>query len=378
MSRRWLAIGVAVLVVAGVAAVVVALTGSSREGPAPSEGESEPPVAAGVYAYMKIEFGQNLLDTQGEMVVMDGAEQIGSAPFSALGTRPVFTDDGQYAYTLLFGDELSVVSAETGEVVSAPCEGCSDRQLECQCQTVVPFGDSRIAWLDDDHHVVHMDLAAESPEPQQTDTTLPTEDGFLDEQVSPNLIAGTDGAALAAYPGGLPGDDLMPAYLVTLDDEPRRLDSDRPDSVEEAVFSPDGSHVALTGNQERACATVTVVDVASGEGETAPVSAEPGTECDDHDVYIDGLWWDLDDALNVYFQADEDDSTAEDDSATEDGQRRLEGDRWVESDAGPAEEVRQLRAGATAVLDDWTLSIETDSQRTEIDTDVRYVAVAPS
>ncbi|WP_067968067.1 WD40 repeat domain-containing protein [Nocardiopsis trehalosi] len=372
---RKVLIGAGAVVVAGVAAVAVALAVPSGDGPAPSEGATESPAAAGVYAYMRVEFGESWMSTQGEMVVMDGTERIGGTPFGLVGTRPVFTTDGRYVFTVILGDELGVVSTENGEAASVSCEGCGDRQLECQCQTVVPVGGSRVAWLDGDDHVVVIDLADASPEPQRTDVALPTEDGFLDERVRPHLIAGTDGAALAAYPhGSLPGDDVLPAYLVPLDGEPRRLDPDRPDSIEEAAFSPDGTRVLLTGDQEYACATVTVVDVASGEGETAPVHAEPGEECETHDVYIDALWWDPDGTANVYFQVDEQDA----ENNAEEGQRRLDGERWVETGTDPLTEQRSLTTGVTVALRDWTLSLDADGERTEIATDVRYVTAAPA
>ncbi|MBB4908818.1 hypothetical protein [Actinophytocola algeriensis] len=309
------------------------------------------------------------------MLVMDGTEEIGRSGPLLLADRPVFTTDGRYAFTIpSFLDEIIVVSVDSGETTSVPCEGCGDRQSACHCQIVVPIGGSQIAWLaGPDNHLVRTDLAAESPAPRRTDITLPTEDGFLDEKLVPNLIAGTDGAALASYPGVLPGDDLLPPYLVTIDGKPRRLAPDRPDSIDEAVFSPDGTQVALTGNQESTCATVTVTDVASGKGETAPVNAEPGTTCDGHDVYIESLWWDRDGTLNTTFEVDDANTTAEK------GQRRLEGGRWVAAGTGPAGEVRQLSAGTATIEGDapGTLYVETDGERADIDTHVRYVTAAP-
>jgi hypothetical protein len=115
MSSHRLVLGVVVVMLMGVAAIAVALAGSSGEGAAPSVKASKSPASAGVYAYMRIEFGENsVMETQGELVVMDGTEQIGSAPFGFVGTRPEFTTDGQYVFTELLGDELAVVSAESG------------------------------------------------------------------------------------------------------------------------------------------------------------------------------------------------------------------------------------------------------------------------
>lgn len=372
MGIRRGALGLVMVLAVAAAVIAVAVAGSSGDGSTPSAKAPESTVAAGVYAYMRIEFADDWTQTQGELVVMDGTERIGSAPFGLLGTRPEFTADGRYAFTLLLGDDLAVVSARNGKARTVTCEGCSDRQLKCQCQLVVPIGASRVAWLDGAHHLVVMDLSAAAPTPRRTDTTVPVEDGFLDERISPNLIAGTDGTALAAYPhGSLPGDDLLPAYLVTPDGKPRRLRPGRPDSIEEAAFSADGTHLALTGNQEYACASVTVVDVASGKGKTAPVSAQPGVKCKEHDVYVDSLWWDRDGSLNADVQADDDHPTAED------GQRRLEDGRWVAASTGPAVTEHHLDAGAKAVRDDWTLYVTVDAKRTKIDTKVRYVTVAP-
>lgn len=370
MSKRWF-----------MAAIALVLAGCAGEAPAPAE----PPASAGVYAYLTVEFGESVQDTESRMHVMDGTEEIGRSEPLLLGDRPLFTADGRYAFVLpAFLDEIVVVSVDSGETTSVPCEGCGDRQTECHCQIVAPIGGSEIAWLaGPDNRLARVDLAAKSPTPRQTDITLPAQDGFLDEKRIPNLIAGTDGAALASYPGVLPGDDLQPAYLVPLDGAPRQLAPDRPDSIDEAVFSPDGSQVAVTGNQEYACATVTVVDVASGKGETAPVSAEPGTTCERHDVYIESLWWDQDGSLNVVFEVDDEYTTTEntttDNTAPDNGQRRLEGGRWVEAGPEPGSEVRQLSAGTATIEGDapGTLYVEADGERTEIDTDVRYLTAAP-
>jgi hypothetical protein len=131
--------------------------------------------------------------------------------------------------------------------------------------------------------------------------------------------------------------------------------------------------MALTGNQEHACATVTVVDVTSGKSETAPVSAKPGTTCHNHDVYIDSLWWDQDGTLNVTFQADDENTTAKD------GQRRLEGGHWEDVSTAQTGEVRQLSAGTATIQGHvpGTLFVKSNGERTKIDTDVRYLTAAP-
>lgn len=365
MSMRWFGVVVA--------ATAVALAGCTGSGSAPSADASKSPASAGVYAYLTVEFGDSWMETKSEMVVMDGAKEIGRSGPLFLTERPVFTTDGRYAFTMpTLGDKIIGVSADGGETKSVPCEGCGDRQSDCHCRIVAPIGGSQIAWLDGDNHMVVADLAAESPTPRRTDVTLPTVDGFLDKRVSPKLIAGTGGAALAAYPSeSMSGDAVQPAYLVTLDDPPRRLDPGRPDSIDEAVFSPDGTRVALTGNQEFICATVTVVDVKSGKGETARVSAAQGAKCDNHDVYIDSMWWDRDGTLNVTFDADDKNTAAKG------GQSRLEGGRWVESGTGPDTEKRRLSAGTATIQSDRTLSVERDGERIEIDTDVRYLTAAP-
>ena len=124
------------------------------------------------------------------------------------------------------------------------------------------------------------------------------------------------------------------------------------------------------GNQEYACARVTV---ASGTGVTAPVSAEPSTTCDDHDVHIGSLWWDRDGTLNVVFTDDQDPTRKETD---ERDQRRLEAVVGSRPAPEPGSEVRQLSAG-TATLQERTLYLEADGDRTEIDTDVNSVTAAP-
>ncbi|GAB3450541.1 hypothetical protein [Actinophytocola sediminis] len=366
MSIRGFVLGMAVV-------VITATAGCAGADPAPAE--DAPPPSAGVYAYGTVTFGESALDTESELLVMDGTKKIGSSGPLLLGDRPVFTTDGAYVYTLpSFLDEIIVISVADGEKTSVPCTGCGDRRTECRCQVVAPVGGSRLAWLEGaDNHLVRVDLAAESPTPQPTDITVPTENGFLDEKLMPNLIAGTDGAALASYPGKLPGDDLLPAYLVPLEGTPRRLDTGRPDSIDEAIFSSDGTRIAVTGNQEYACSTVTVVDVASGKGATAPVSAKPGTTCEQKDVYVESLWWDLDGTLNVVFEVDRENSTADN------SQRRLTDGAWVDAGTGQDNEVRQLSAGTATIQGQApaTLYLETDDDRTEIDTDVRYLTVAP-
>ncbi|UCM88105.1 hypothetical protein [Streptomyces marincola] len=376
--RRTFVVGVLV------AALAAASAGCSGDGDAPSGSGSPspspaPPPSAGGYAYVKVEFGQSWTDTRSQLIVMDGGEEIGRSDPLFLAGRPLFTSDGRHAFVLpSLLDEIVVISADTGETRSVPCEGCEARQTECHCQVVAPIGGSRIAWLDGENRLVVTDLADAAPTPRPTDVTLPEQDGFLDERVVPNLIAGTEGAALAAYPhGSLPGDDLMPAFLVTPDDEPRRLDPRRPDAIEEAAFSPDGTRVALTGSQEYACTTVTVVDVASGRGETAPVLAAPGTECEGVDAYIDSMWWDPDGSLHVSYEIDEGDTWSQESTAPEQYQRRLHEGRWVDADVGRATEQRQLSAGTATIRGDGTLLVGSGGRQTEIDTDVRYLIAAP-
>jgi len=102
-----------------------------------------------------------------------------------------------------------------------------DRQAECDCQFLAPVGGSKVAWLDGpDNRPVALDLAAESPVPRRTGITVPTMDVPGEEQV-PNLLAGTDGTVVAAYPPESLGGDLRPAYLVPLDGERRPLAPDR-------------------------------------------------------------------------------------------------------------------------------------------------------
>jgi hypothetical protein len=128
------------------------------------------------------------------------------------------------------------------------------------------------------------------------------ETDFVDEVIHPQLIAGTDGLAVASYPGES-FDAAAPIFLVPLEGEPRRIDAIRPDSVDQAAISPDRSQVALTGSREFACATVTLVHLASDTGETTPVQAQPGTTCEREDAYISALWWDADGSLYVEFES---------------------------------------------------------------------------
>lgn len=370
MALHKIALGVGAVALAAVVALVV-VTGSSGDGKESGDDAKASP-SAGVYAYMTVDIGESLVQTTSEMTVADGTERIGRTPIPFPGTSPLFTTDGRYAFTLTPDDEIIVISVKNGKVTTVPCDGCGDRNLECQCQTVVPFGGSQVAWLGRGNRLTTVDLAATPREPRTPDVTVPVADGFLDEKIKPNLIAGTDGTALAAYPpGGLPGDDVLPAYLVTAEGAPRRFDPDRPDAIEQAAFSPDGTKVALAGTQEYVCATVTVADIASGKGETAPVHAGPGTKCKETDVYVDSLWWEDDDSPHVYFQASDDYPGAKD------GQRRLDGGTWVAPGGPAAGETHRLRGGATVTRDDWKLYVRDDGDRTRIDGDVRHVTVAP-
>ncbi|MFD6139592.1 hypothetical protein [Promicromonospora sp. NPDC060271] len=359
------------------AVVAVAVAGCSVTAPA------RPPEASGAakvghYAYLTIDFGEDWMTTESQMVVMDGTTELGRSEPLFLADPPEFTTDGQYVFTVpTMLDEIVAISVDGGERVSVPCEGCGQAQLDCHCQVVAPIGGSQVAWLGNDRHLMIADLADEKAQPRRTGVTVPVKDGFLDEKIPPRLIAGTDGAALAAYPpSGLPGDDLLPVYLVTPDGEPRHLDTGHPDSVDEAAFSPDGGKVALYGNQEDACATVTVVDVGTGEGKSAPVHAAAGQRCREIDVYVDAMWWDPDGTLNVTYQKNRDANLAAGPTPpSSDGQRRLDGSRWV--DAGDASgEVHQL-SGGTAAIDDWKLTVSGGGDQAEIDTNVRYVTAAP-
>jgi WD40 repeat protein len=273
-------------------------------------------------------------------------------------------------------DEITAVSVATGDVISVPCEGCDERFSGCSCSPIVPFGDSRIAWLDADNRLVWADLAEETPTVQTTETVVPTAPEAFED--APLLVAGTDGLALAGYPRELW--DVSPIYLVPFEGEPRRLDGIRPDSVETAVFSPDGSQLAITGQDSYSCTTVTVLDVASEQGETSPVSAESGAVCETKDVYITSMWWDPDGTLNVYVQPD-------DSAGGENVHRRLEDGQWTDAAEDADMATYRFGSGATVAVSsanadgDETLdrvlefAFEGDSGR--IDHSVSSVVVAP-
>ncbi|MGY0061305.1 hypothetical protein ACWY4P_33000 [Streptomyces sp. LZ34] len=374
MSKRTVMLVVAGLVLAAVTALGIVLKQSAPSGSAaPSGGdEAKRPGPPRVYAYMTVDFGQDWTQTRSELVAMNGTKQIGRASFGWLGTDPAFTTDGRYVFTTV-GDRILAISATTGKVTKVACDGCQDRSLKCQCQTVVPIGAGKVAWLDKGNHLMLADLAAKAPTPRRTATTVPTWRNDWDE-AAPQLLAGTDGTVLAAYTDSL-SSKTGPVYLVTLDGGPRRLAPHRQDSVESAQFSPDGTRVALAGDEAESCATVTVVNVGSGEGRTRPVKAAAGAKCSTRDGYVGEMWWDPEGALNVYFQP------AEKEDTMNGVQRRLADDRWVAADADPASQAHRLAAGATAILshpgvrDRDFLYVEIGGQRTEIEGEVNRVAV---
>jgi len=361
VSKRWVGLGVAV-----VGAVVVGC-GTEPTG-------AERPAPPRVYAYTTIHFGQSIVDTTSDLVLMNGAKEVGRTALGGLGTDPAFTTDGRYAFSLA-GDEVLAISATSGKVTSVPCEGCFDRQLECQCQTVVPFGASTVAWLDSANRLVRADLAAKTPGPEPTTTTAPTWPNDWDEQVVPQLLAGAENTVLVGYPRSLslqPG----PLYLAGPDGQPRQLTTNRPDPVEEAEFSPDGSELALWGAPEsNECATVTLVEVAASTAATNPVAASG--PCTTRDGYVGELWWDHDDALNVYFQPDSGDTLI---GAT---QRTLAGDTWEAADVDKATQDHRLAEDTTAVLshpgvrDENVLYLEVDGKRTRVEREVNRVVAAP-
>lgn len=358
MSKRWAGCCVAV------AGAVVVACGSASGGDVPER--QGPPV---VYAYTTIHFGQTILETTSDLVVMNGADEVGRTPLG-LGTEPAFTTDGRFAFSLA-GDDVHAISATTGEVTSVPCDGCFDRHLECQCQTVVPFGASTVAWLDSGNRLVRADLAAKSPRPEPTTTTAPTWPNDWDEQVVPQLLAGTEDTVLVGYPRSLsmePG----PLYLAGPDGKPAPLTTDRPGAVESAEFSPDGSQLALWAAPEsNECVTVTVVEVASGTAKTTPVTAT--APCTTRDGYVGALWWDFDGALNVYFQPDGDDTLV---GAT---QRTFADGAWSAADVGKATQEHRLAEDTTAVLsnpgvrDKNVLYLDDDGKRTTVEREVNRV-----
>ena len=357
------------LLVLGLFALVTACTPGGGDA---GEGDGDPAVPESVYAYLTFEAGQSVLDTHGTFALMDGTRTIASTDVF-LTNPPVFTTDGRFVYVASSTDQtVTVIATDTGAITTVDCEGCGDVEDKCLCQEVVPFGGSTIAWLDGEHRLTVVDLAASPPAPTHTETTVPEIDGFLDEKIAPALFAGTDGAALATYPSGLPGDDIPPVYLLTPDAEPRRLDTGRKDATDLAAFSPDGTKVALAGTQEYTCGTVTVVDVASGEGTDSTVKAEPGATCEQPDVYPADLWWDHDGVLNLYFQSPKEATVDPDTHA----HRRLEGERWVQVGAVNTRTVR-LPSGATAFNDLFTLYFEYDGERTVVSEDVTRVTAAP-
>lgn len=363
MSKRWLGLGVAV-----VGAVVVGC------GSAPATGAA-PPKPPRVYAYTTVHFGeQSIYDTTSDLVLMRGVKEVGRTALGGLNTEPAFTTDGQYAFSLA-GDGVHAISVLTGKITTVPCEGCFDRDLECRCPTVVPFGASTLAWLDSANRLVRTDLAARTPRPEPTATTAPTWPNDWDEKVAPQLLAGTEDTVLVGYPHSLssrPG----PLYLAGPDSRPRPLTTKRPAPVEAALFSPDGSELALWGASDgRECATVTLVDVAAGTATTKPVAAT--APCAKRDGFVGDLWWDHDGALNVYFQPDSRESLI---GAT---QRTLVGDTWQAADVEKVTQEHRLAEDTTAVLshpgvrDEDVLYLAADGERTSVERNVNWVTAAP-
>lgn len=349
---------------------VIVLAGSSGPRSDSGAGEAASDGPPNVYAYMKVEYSADWTEVDTRLVLMDGTELIGATDL-AVADDPVFTLDGAYAFThadLL--DEITAVSVSTGDQITVPCEGCGDHFAKCNCQTVVPFGGSTIAWLDPENRLVTADLAAETPSPQPTETVVPVSENSV---YQPMLIAGTDGLAVASYPHGS-FDATAPVYLVPLEGEPRLIDAVRPDSVDEAAFSPDGARLALTGDTETACATVTVVDVGSGKAETSPVLAQPGEECEDRDANITDLWWSPDGTLNTQIQMADNVLY----------QRHLEEAQWIDSQLNGSAQSLALPTGAALTLtqnDDAnggrTLRFEHEGESERIDRSIRGITAAP-
>lgn len=373
MSRSVLAAFALFTAAVTVVVVVLAVSAGPYSGPAEAAPDSPP----NVYAYMKVEFqGDDWSDTESRLVLMDGTEYIGGVHM-ILGDTPQFTHDGAYVYTRpILLDEITAVSVATGDEITVPCEGCDERFSGCSCSPIVPFGGSRIAWLDGDNRLVWADLAEEAPTVQTTETVLPTApDAFEDD---PLLVAGTDGLALAGYPNELR--DPTPIYLVPMEGEPRLLDGIQPDSVDFALFSPDGSRLALSDKDRYTCTTVTVLDVASGAAETSPVSAAPGSACETKDVYVGSMWWDPDGTLNAYVQPD-------DAAADEHVHRRLEDGRWVDAAEGAGVATHRFDSGATVAVSsgaadvhktlDQVLEFAFDGESERIDHSVNSIVVAP-
>lgn len=372
VSKGWAGLRVAVVGVVGVVGAVVVGCGAAPAG----EETPERPAPPRVYAYTTIHFGQSILETTSDLVLVNGTEEVGRAALG-LGTEPAFTTDGRYAFSLA-GDEVMAISVETGKVTSVPCAGCFDRFLECQCQTVVPFGAGTVAWLDSANRLVRADLAARQPAAEPTATTAPTWPNDWDEQVVPQLLAGAEDTVLVGYPRSLstkPG----PLYLAGPDGRVQPLTTDRPGPVEEAEFSPDGAELALWGAPEAdGCATVTLVEIAAGAAgaaKTSPVAAS--APCAARDGYVGELWWDHDGTLNVYFQPDGSDTLV---GAT---QRTLAGDTWVAADVDKATQEHRLAQDTTVVLsnpgvrDKDVLSLEVDGKRTTVEREVNRVVLAP-
>jgi hypothetical protein len=359
----------ALLAVALTAVVAVLAAGS---GPRSGSGEGadaalEAPPS--VYAYLNVAHSADGSSTDTRLVLMDGAEFIGAEDVD-LAAEPAFTADGAFVFShLTLTDEILALSVSTGESLTVACEGCGDHFAKCNCEAVVPFGGSEIAWLDAENRLMRADLAADEPVAEPTETVLPDSE---DPVFQPFLLAGTDGLAVAAYP--LESfDAAAPIFLVPLEGEPRRIDDVRPDSVDEAAFSPDGASVALTGDAETACASVTVVDVASGTARTSPLHSEEGATCESLDALVMDLWWDPDGALNTYAELG-------DDLGGGFWQRRLEGEAWTDV-AGRS---HTFDSGAVVTVSSperyttWgVLNFEWDGASERIDDDVEAVTVAP-
>ncbi|GAB1513075.1 hypothetical protein [Actinophytocola sp. KF-1] len=362
MSKRWAGFGVAV------AGALVVACGSSPSGP-------DAPKPPRVYAYQTIHFGPTIVETTSDLVVMNGTEEIGRAQLG-LGTDPAFTTDGRYAFSLAGDGAVKAVAVATGKVTSVPCDGCFDRYLECQCQTVVPFGASTIAWLDRANRLVRTDLAAGSPAPEPTGTTAPAWRDDLDRQYAPQLLAGTADTVLVGYSYSM-SSTPRPLYLAGPAGTPRLLTTGRPGPLEAAQFSPDGAELALWDAPEvNECATVTLFDLAAGTAETTPVAAATA-RCGTRDGFVGDLWWDHDGTLNVYFQPDGSESLV---GAT---QRSFTDGAWAAADVDRATQLHRLAEDTTAVLsnphvrDKDVLYLETAGKRTTVEREVSRVVAPP-
>lgn len=257
--------------------------------------------------------------------------------------RPAFTDDGRFMFAVNTGNgTLVAIDTMTGLA----------RTLPCGCTKAVPYGTSRVAWIQQRSRVMQADLAAEQPAGAPAAVTLPARrspDGSVE------LLSGVAGHLLVMNAGADTDFVASDVYQVDTAGQVRKVGQleyvHEPTAAVGATAAHGPRAAYADGFVHEACSgrrKVTIIDLDTGaKTVTVPPAIDDKTSGSN---WIEDLWWGGDDQLYAVVSPIRCTDTGETVPVAPRGVWRLDGARWVSADAGPLLTTRRLTARVKIVI----------------------------